>query len=78
MSREFVTGFISWVFLRAKKGQVIGAADLAKKRGFLRQANVPQDRIRHISDKDPLDLDDTLPLILGPNGAAPGIIDLCV
>lgn len=43
-----------------------------------RQANVPQDGIGNIPDEDPLDFDNALPLILSPNSAATGIINLWV
>jgi len=41
----------------------------------IRQSDVSQSRIRHVADIDPLDLDDTLPFILGPNSAASSVID---
>ena len=43
---------------------------------YSRQLNVPKHRVGDVSDKYPLDLDDALPFVLRPYGAAACVIDL--
>lgn len=42
----------------------------------LLEANMTKIGVRDISDKDPSDLEDSLPFVRCPHGAAPCVIDL--
>lgn len=76
-----MTGFTVWVFLVAQGDRLLVKPTLADNKRVWpsRQANanVIEDGIRHVSNKDPLEVEDVLPPIVRSNSANSSTINLC-